>query len=413
MTGSESIVLQNITSSPINLSNYVLQYFNSRAPSNLNVYTSAQALPSFSLGAGQSFLLSGDSAPTCGAAGVANLGFSLSDTSGYIQIVKVAQAGGVTSYTTQDGVNWTSGSTTPTDILHVPSATVDGAAVWYRKLSDGSWNQYENDATPCNLYVNVTQSSSPTYIQWANGSAAPSVIVTSSGSGSPSIPNSDIGLATPQITELLPNPTGTGNDSTDEFVELYNPNNHAFDLSGFTLESGLTTKHDFTFADGTSLPSKAFVAFYSDDTGLTLSNTGSEVWLLDPLGNIMSQSDAYSSAKDGQAWALANGTWYWTSTPTPNAPNLINGVAASSVKSKTNTTPIITSGSTNQGSGSGGGANSNFGTPSVPTAAIHPWTLAGVGAAALLYAGYEYRNDLANNLYRIRRYYAARRATGK
>ena len=55
------------------------------------------------------------------------------------------------------------------------------------------------------------------------------------------MPAADIGLSAPQISELLPNPAGTGNDATDEFIELYNPNDQPFDLSGFVLQTGLTT----------------------------------------------------------------------------------------------------------------------------------------------------------------------------
>ena len=416
MTSSESLVLDNISSGSVNLQNYLLQYFSNRSPLNLNTPTGTQALPNFNLAPNQSFLLSGDTAATCGAAGTANLGMSLSDTSGYIQVVKVAQQSGSTVYTTQDHVNWTSSTTTPTDITQVPSAASDAAAVWYRKLSDGSWNKYEIDATACNLLVSVASTSSTTYTQWAAGEIAPATIVAASANVSAGIPADDIGLAAVQITEILPNPASPQTDTDDEFIELYNPNDRAFDLSGFTLEIGLTTKHDFSFDSSTSLPPRAFSAFYSSDTGLSLSNSGGQVWLLDPTGGVVSQTDAYSSAKDGQAWALASGTWYWTTTPTPNAANLINGVPASSdsLKSKTKTTPVVSAAGT--GSSNGGSVSSSSGsgsnTPATATP-IHTWTLAVVGSAALIYAAYEYRTDLANRFNQLRRYRETRALAGK
>ena len=411
MTSSESIVLENTTLGTINLQNYLIQYFNSRAPVNLSVPTGVQALPNFNLGPQQSILLSGDSAATCGAAVVANLTMSLSDTSGYLQIVKVAQQSGSIVYTTQDHVNWTSGSTTPTDITQVPSSTADPNAVWYRKLTDGSWNKYEIDVAPCSLLANVSASASTTYVQWASGGAAPAVIISlaSDDSGSAGIPTTDAGLAAPQISELLPNPAGTGTDDTDEFIELYNPNDSDFDLSGFVLETGLTTKHDYTFASGTTLPAKSFTAFYSADTGLTLSNTSGQAALLDPLGSVINQSDTYSSAKDGQSWSIANGQWYWTATPTPGAANIVKQTSSSSSKTSTKSS----AGAVKSDSTTGGGSSSNFNNSTASPAPIHVWTLAAVGGLAVLYAGYEYRTDLANNLYRIRRYLEARRAASK
>jgi hypothetical protein len=211
----------------------------------------------------------------------------------------------------------------------------------------------------------------------------------------------------PQITELLPNPNGSGNDATDEYIELYNPNSVVFDLSGFTLESGLTTLHNYTFPDGSSLPPHGFKAYYASSTKLTLSNTSGQVKLLDPLGNSIAATEVYGTATDGQTWALANGVWYWTTQPTPEAPNVIKQpltkitkARAAGTASKTKTAIKPTAAAKKLKSPPTGSKSLNQDTAQpVP---IHPWELALVGGLALLYGVYEYRKDLANYLRQCR-----------
>ncbi|MEJ0072577.1 MAG: lamin tail domain-containing protein [Candidatus Saccharibacteria bacterium] len=225
------------------------------------------------------------------------------------------------------------------------------------------------------------------------------------------LPVADVGLSAPQITELLPNPDGTGNDDTDEFIELYNPNTAEFHLVGFTLQTGSTTKHNYTFPDGTVLEPQSFTAFYSSDTGLSLSNTSGQADLLDPFGNLLGQTDAYGTAKDGQAWALASGVWYWTSQPTPNAANVVSQAAATAKSSKSTTAGKSSSGvkgastSSNSASSSGSSSASDTTAP----APIHPFILVAVGVLAVGYGVYEYRHDLANIIHRFRRHRTAGR----
>ena len=151
------------------------------------------------------------------------------------------------------------------------------------------------------------------------------------------MPAADIGLMAPTVTEILPNPTGSGNDSTDEFIELYNPNPGSFDLTGFSLQSGTTTCL-YTFPAGTTLPASGFTAFYSKTTGLSLSNSGGQAKLLDPFSNAIAVSGPYGTANDGQAWALAKGKWYWTTSPTPDQANVIHEPPVKKSSAKTTAT---------------------------------------------------------------------------
>jgi hypothetical protein len=236
-------------------------------------------------------------------------------------------------------------------------------------------------------------------------------VVGVNGGVSTGVPTADYGLATPQLSEILPNPAPPQTDADDEFVELYNSNSKPFDLSGFILQVGLTTTHKYTFPAGTILQPQQFAAFYSSETDLSLSNTSGQVQLLDPAGNSLEQSDVYGTAKDGYAWILANGKWQWTTTSTPAAKNVVTsppGAKSSSTSSsgKSNVLAAKTSGSS--------GGSSSFSSPTQSSSSpVHPAILAGIGSAAVLYALYEYRHDLANTLYRFRRYRAARRGVGQ
>ncbi len=404
-TGSESVVIENISPSSLNLQNYILEYFNKSNPSNFSIPTSSQQLPSFTLSPGQSFLLTGDSVGTCGASGVANLSLSLSDTSGYLEIVKTSGIGGNISYTQQDKVSWTSAGS-GADINSVPSASSDANAVWYRKLSDGSWNKYGIDSTPCNLFVTISASSGPTYVSWAAGDQAPSQIIIADTTSS--IPAIDQGLAPPQITEIFPNPAPPQSDDEDEFIELYNPNDSFFDLSGFRLEVGITTLHSYTLPANTTVPAKSFKAFYSIDTNLAMSNTSGLVKLIDPLGTVISQTEQYGSAKEGQSWSLVQGKWYWASP----SPGVANSTALNTSPAQSSTAQSPNSNTLGTNIQSSNTPSPSKATSNQPTK-VHGWTIAVIGSAALLYALYEYRADIQNRLYQFRRYREDRRNSSR
>ncbi|HKR82490.1 MAG TPA: lamin tail domain-containing protein [Candidatus Saccharimonadales bacterium] len=236
-------------------------------------------------------------------------------------------------------------------------------------------------------------------------------------------PSTDIGLVTPQITELLPNPAAPQTDARDEFIELYNSNDTMFDLSGFALQVGLTTKHKYVFPPGTTLLPKSFTSFSSAATGLTMSNSGGQAALLDPFGDTLNQTDPYGNAKEGQVWALAGSTWYWSTTATPNAANIITAAspskkavavtAAATKKSAAAKTVAAAKPKTTKAK-----AKAKSETPKTPTgkgsfaslSPLHPGVLAVVGMFAILYGLYEYRQDMANKFYQLRENRTARRA---
>jgi hypothetical protein len=282
--------------------------------------------------------------------------------------------------------------------------------MYYRYASSGAykWQLADLDGSVA-CQIDVATGGSINSGLTKAGSVVPSVVGVSGGAAGGGLPADDIGLAAPQLSEILPNPAAPQTDANDEFVELYNSNNKPFDLSGFIIQVGINTTHKYTFPDGTMLQPQQFGVYYSSDTGLSLSNTTGQVELLDPSGNVLEQSDIYSTAKDGYAWVYADGLWQWTTTSTPGAKNVITSPPSSKTSSSSTSSKSAVLGASKNGSSGG-----NSGGPAATQpSSLHPAILAGVGSLALLYALYEYRHDLAGALYRFRRYRAARRGTGQ
>ncbi len=426
MTGDEFVVLQNNTAAAItDLSSYWLYAFNKTSPALAGATSSGQQLPVGQLDPGQAIRLSDKGGATCGAQITGNLTLSFGDSNGYLSVVKQTADGSALTQTPGDHVAWgTDTSIKPStvgDIAKVPANTTEPLGMYYRTAT--GWQLADLDAaTACQLNVTAVTGTPPVAVSTAPakpGTPPPATIVSvaSAEPDSTTLPADNTGLSAPQITELLPNPTGTGNDDTDEFIELYNPNDTEFHLVGYALQTGTTTKHKYVFPDGTVLPPKSFTAFNSANTGLSLSNTSGQAELLDPAGASLGVTSQYDTAKDGLTWALADNKWYWTAVATPNAANVIQ---QASTQSKIKSTTKTSSSSAVKGASTSasGTANAAKTTEAAATgnaadaqkAPIHPYILAAIGALAVGYGVYEYRHDLGNRLHELRRNRAARRA---
>ncbi|MBI2588947.1 lamin tail domain-containing protein [Candidatus Saccharibacteria bacterium] len=455
VTGNEFVMLENNTGTTISdLSKYWLYNFNNVNPLAASVSSSSQQLPAGSLASGQTVLLSANGGSTCGAAVTAKLALSLTDSGGFLEVVQTSLSGGLLVQVAGDAVSWSSGLNSAAGMItNVPSNSSAPNGAYYRyqnPVSTGAaylWQQADVDTVnSCQLNVFISGVSTPGPTNPGNqllaGDPPPATIISLSDDTSQTqsstavgLPPADIGLAAPQINEVLPNPAEPQTDSEDEFIELYNSNDKAFDLTGFIIQTGTTTFHNYSFPAGTMLEPKSFSAFFSVDTNLSLSNTSGQARLLDPFGNTISTTEIYSSAKDGQSWSLANGKWYWTSSATPNAANIIvqplsikslsvgspsttpSSVASATKKSatpaaKTNAAAAPKAKATSPTNTSSTLSNNKL-TPATTSRNLHPLVLAGVGALAVAYAAYEYRDDLANRFYQFRRYRETRRTARK
>ncbi len=234
------------------------------------------------------------------------------------------------------------------------------------------------------------------------------------------------GATSLQLTELLPDPVAPLTDENDEFIELYNNGSDDVNLKGYSLEtsSGIT-KHNYTFAADTTLLAGAYQVFHSSLTHLSLSNSGSQVRLLDPQKVTLDETDSYPSAPAGQSWALLDGAWAWTNTPTPSAANTAMIISTATPKplpspkatvakvAKPKATPkpkkvAAAKAATRKKKVVKSASFDNTAT-AVASVPIHTKILAGVAAAAVLYGLYEYRHDMASRYHIARANRAARR----
>ncbi|HNU05593.1 MAG TPA: lamin tail domain-containing protein, partial [Anaerolineae bacterium] len=114
-------------------------------------------------------------------------------------------------------------------------------------------------------------------------------------------------------------------DGNDEYIELYNANDFAVDLSGWRVDdvaNGGSTP--YTLPAGTTIPARGFLALWSRDTGIALNNSGGDsVRLLRPDG-VEVESASYTAAPaDGAHSKTVDGGDQWTLTypPSPGASN--------------------------------------------------------------------------------------------
>jgi hypothetical protein len=417
-SSGQFITLYNPANAAVDMSRYQLQYFNSY---DLAKSTSSRLIPLSGTVPPHGYFMVNDSALLlCYELTVDSVSLGLSSTAGMVEVLGFSQSmpGGAVSPVLQDYVSWSKtpavgAQTLPVNtnafLQRMPVDAGNNPAV--KSPGTGSWQTVQpDDSNGCNLKTSAglavpTPSGLGQLLPPTEPPATIASLATANDEAPATIPTSDLGLKSPQITELLPNPNGTGNDSTDEFIELYNSNDKAFDLSGFVLQTGLTRVRSYTFANGTSLQAHSFKAFYSDTTDLSLSNTSGMAKLLDPLGNSIASTEAYSTAKDGQAWALAKGKWYWTTEPTPNKQNVIKQAVPKKLSSSKSKSSKLQTKSTAPGTAIGAAGQDE--TNTIP---VHTRTLALVVGLAILYGAYEYRADARNKLHQLRRYIGARQA---
>lgn len=124
------------------------------------------------------------------------------------------------------------------------------------------------------------------------------------------------------ITELLPNPEGA--DTGNEYIEIYNPNpDTAFGLASYKLRVGPQLEKTYSFPAGVSLSPLEYRLFTNADIKFTLLNSSSAVQL-EYDGVLVGSVIAYADPPEGFGYALFEGNWYFTATPTPDAQNTIN-----------------------------------------------------------------------------------------
>lgn len=344
-----------------------------------------------------------------------------SDKGGEIRLI-------ATDGTMQDMVGYGTAATSEGSAAAAPSA---GHSLKRKMSQDGSLIATNNNSNDF-----VADCGDPTpgradtgTLPLAEGCYIPSNTTGSTGSGTDSSDNSATtatGDSTSQstdttqqdqtsyaallITELLPDPAAPQQDATDEFIELYNPNDTSVHLSGYQLQAGSDYRYTYTLGD-TLLGPHAYVAIPSADSHVSLSNSGSGVRLLDPANSVVYEVPNYGAAKEGQSWMLDDTGWHWSLTPTPGAANLLTlpapkptattvsatkkVTAASITKAATKKAAVLKVPAAKKAVAKPKQPSSFQGTASATTSPQQYWLLLPIGALVTGYAVYEYRHSIS------------------
>ncbi len=157
------------------------------------------------------------------------------------------------------------------------------------------------------------------------------------------------------INELLPNPAG--NESTDEYIEIFNRGSSPIDLSGWKLTDAsgshyIISKKDFA---NTVIPANGYFVLYREITGIALNNSGGEgVYLYSPDGNQKDSVSYSGSVSEDCSYNRTNSGWQWSATLTPGSGNVITEEDSSNSSSSAKKAKTTKASSTKTSSGSAG-----------------------------------------------------------
>lgn len=400
-SSQEFIEIYNPTATDLDLAGWHVQYV-SATKTDWSSLTRNIALTG-TLKAGDYYLL----ASSGYLSDKANLSYSstLSQAGGHLRILDINNA-------TQDQIGW-GNAVMPLGVA--AAAPVAGSSL-ARLTNESGYNLSLDNATDFSATLSPTPGADNVITEPAPAddpsTTDPGTTLGGLGGGT-STPPVTVVYPVVQISELLPNPASPQIDSQDEFVELYNPNSEDVDLTGYTITTGLKGTYRLAIK-GIIIPAAGYATFYSGSTPLSLSNTAGKAQLFAPNGNLLDETSAYDTAQPGQSWIFNNGSWVWSVSPTPNSENTYSAPPAGVVKAisaKTPSTKIVKVKSMARKVAKAPKKKAMKATkplanatPAPKTTKVHPVVLASVGSTALIYAMYEYRNDLANNIYRARRY---------
>ncbi len=111
------------------------------------------------------------------------------------------------------------------------------------------------------------------------------------------------------VEEFFPNPVGE--DTTTEWIELYNSSSMDVNLDGWTITDLIGSSHTFTFHN-VIVTAHHYLVLHQSETGITLNNDKEQVKLNDSSGNEQI-TDFYSPVHEGMSFAMVNNQWQETS----------------------------------------------------------------------------------------------------
>lgn len=124
------------------------------------------------------------------------------------------------------------------------------------------------------------------------------------------------------LNEVLPNPVG--DDSKNEFIEIYNPSTSTVSLLGWKI---VGTNKQYTIREKVLGP-LSYAVFLRSVTGISLRNTGGDtVQLYNFSGDLVDTLSYEESAGEGQSFGRGfGGVFAWSSTPSLGEENIVTSV---------------------------------------------------------------------------------------
>lgn len=120
----------------------------------------------------------------------------------------------------------------------------------------------------------------------------------------------------PLFSEALPNPAGS--DSTDEWIELYNPYGEDLTLNGLSLDDSEGGSKAYALSG--TLSAESYLLIPVTESKLTLNNDADHLRLLGVNAEIL-WDIAYSGSKEGLSYAWFTDFYDWTEESTPGSEN--------------------------------------------------------------------------------------------
>ena len=124
----------------------------------------------------------------------------------------------------------------------------------------------------------------------------------------------------------------------DDWFELFNPNDVAVNLSGYSLTDDLVAGARWTVPAGTTIPANGFLLVWADNetienstnstdlhAGFRLSQSGEAIGLFAPNGSLVDSVTFGPQTNDISRgrWPDGSASFYFMPIPTPRRPNVI------------------------------------------------------------------------------------------
>jgi len=143
-----------------------------------------------------------------------------------------------------------------------------------------------------------------------------------------------------ELSEIMPYPADA---SHEEFIEVHNKTDQAFDLSGWQLDDAEGGSSSYTITSDIEIAPNGYLSFYHSLTGIFLNNDTDSARLFDPNTELRS-TVTYEKGQKDDSYALINGAWLWTAQSTPGKENqFVDTAVIKAAANKSVGTPTSTS----------------------------------------------------------------------